>query len=72
MAIDYELVLGLDRERALENALLKGLGIVGAEGRQKCREYLQESPGMMSRREELVKKRDRLLTARQELIDLWL
>lgn len=72
MAIDYELILGLDRGRALENALLKGLGIVGAEAHQKCKEYLQEAPSVVSRREELLRKRERLLTARQELIDLWL
>ena len=72
MAIDYELILGLDRERALENALLKGLGIVGTDAHQKCREYLQEAPNVISRREELGKKRARLLTARQELVDLWL
>ncbi|CAL1711881.1 unnamed protein product [Somion occarium] len=72
MAIDHELILALDRDRALETALLKGLGITGAEAYQKCKEFLQEAPNVVARREELQKKRDRLVTAQQELVDLWL
>ncbi|KAI0077225.1 hypothetical protein K474DRAFT_1596469 [Panus rudis PR-1116 ss-1] len=72
MAIDYELVLGLDRDRALENALMRGLGITGPDGFKHAREYLQEPPNIVSRREELQKKRERLISAQQELLNLWL
>lgn len=70
MAIDHELVLGLNHGRALEAALLKGLGIAGPDGFQRCKEFLQESPHVMSRREELQKRYERLESAKKELMDL--
>ena len=71
-AIDHELILGLARDRGLESALLKGLGVTGKDGFQRCKEYLQEPPQLMARREELSKKWRRLETAKLELMDLWL
>ena len=71
MAIDHELVLGLERDRGLENALLKGLGITGPNGFQRCKEYLQEPPQVVARREELEKRWARLESAKKELMDLW-
>ncbi|KAH8088967.1 P-loop containing nucleoside triphosphate hydrolase protein [Cristinia sonorae] len=71
-AIDYELVLSLDRDRALYNALLKGLGITGSEGFQRCKDFLQEPPTLVARREELQKKVERLQTAKKELLDVFL
>ncbi|TCD65552.1 hypothetical protein EIP91_002516 [Steccherinum ochraceum] len=71
-AIDYELVLSLDRDRALYNAILKGLGITGAQGFQKCKDFLQEPPNLVARREELQKKVERLQTAKRELLDVFL
>ncbi|THH15705.1 hypothetical protein EUX98_g9424 [Antrodiella citrinella] len=71
-AIDYELILALDRDRALYNALLKGLGITGAEGFQRCKDFLQEPPSIVARREELQKKVERLQTAKKELLDVFL
>lgn len=72
MAIDHELILGLERDRGLENALLKGLGITGSDGFQRCKEYLQEPPQLVARREELQKKWERLESAKRELMDILL
>lgn len=72
MAIDYELVLGLYRNGALESALLKGLGLTGTEGQRRCGEFLQEPQNVVTRRQELRKRWERLDTAKKELMDLWL
>jgi len=69
-AIDYELILSLDRDRALYNALLRGLSITGANGFQPCKDFLQEPPSVVARREELQKKVERLQTAKKELLDV--
>ena len=71
MTIDYELILGLERDRGLENALLTGLGVTSPEGFQRCKEYLQEPPQLIARREELQKRWERLESAKKELMDLW-
>ena len=70
MAIDNELVLGLNHDRGLEYALLKGLGLSAADGPQRCQEFLQESPHEVARREELQRRRERLASAKRELIAL--
>ena len=72
MAIDHKLVLGLGRDRALEKALLQGLGITGVEGFSRCKEFLKEPPQLIARREELQKRWERLDSAKKELMDLWL
>ncbi|KAI0705266.1 P-loop containing nucleoside triphosphate hydrolase protein [Cerioporus squamosus] len=72
MSIDYELVLGLDRDQALEKALRKGLGIGGADSYAQCAEYIREPRQIGERREELLKKRERLETARRQLTEVWL
>ncbi|OBZ65815.1 Interferon-induced GTP-binding protein Mx [Grifola frondosa] len=72
MAIDHELILGLDRDQALEKALRKGLGIGGADAHLRCAEYLKEPGAISKRREELQKKRERLHTAKRQLLELWL
>ncbi len=72
MTIDYELVLGLDRDQALEKALRKGLGIGGADSVAQCSEYIKEPRQIAERREELLKKRERLETAKRQLSDVWL
>ena len=72
MAIDHELVLGLDKDGALESVLLKGLGITGPDGQRRCREFLQEPPNIVTRRQELQKRWERLDTAKKELMDIWL
>ncbi len=70
--IDYELVLGLDREQALDKALRKGLGIGGADAVAHCAEYIKEPRHVAERREELMKKRERLEMARRQLTEAWL
>ncbi|KAI0740579.1 P-loop containing nucleoside triphosphate hydrolase protein [Earliella scabrosa] len=72
MAIDYELVLGLDRDQAFEKALRKGLGIGGEDSLAQCAEYIKEPRSIAERREELMKKRERLETARKQLTEVWL
>ena len=71
-AIDYELILGLNRDRRLEDVLYKGLGITGPQAGQKCRELLAEPPQVVARRKDLEKRRARLESAKKELMDLWL
>ena len=70
--IDYELVLGLDRDQALDKALRKGLGIGGADAVAHCAEYIKEPRHVAERREELMKKRERLEMARRQLTEAWL
>ncbi|KAI0364813.1 hypothetical protein BV20DRAFT_1029061 [Pilatotrama ljubarskyi] len=72
MAIDHELVLGLDRDQALEKALRTGLGIGSADAHARCKELIQEPRHVSDRREELMKKRERLETARKQLAEVWL
>jgi len=67
MMIDQELLRGLDWDRGLNSALTKGLGITGPGSLDKAKEYLQEPPDIKSRREILLKKRERLLSAKREL-----
>ncbi|KAL6299310.1 P-loop containing nucleoside triphosphate hydrolase protein [Sparassis latifolia] len=71
-AIDHDLILGLKRDHALEKALRKGLGIGGTDADVQCGEYIREPPNVLLKREELQKKRERLVSARKELMDLWL
>ena len=70
MMIDQELLRGLDWNRGLHSALTKGLEITGPGSLDKAKEYLQEPPDVKSRRESLLKKRERLLSAKRELQSL--
>ncbi|KAJ7128249.1 P-loop containing nucleoside triphosphate hydrolase protein [Mycena filopes] len=65
-AIDHELVRGVGRE--LLPTLYSGLGINGPEGLRICRELAQESPSVAGKREEFVKRLERLETASRELM----
>ena len=67
MLIDQELLRGLGRDRGLHTALTKGLEITGPGGLEKAKEYLQEPPDVRNRRESLLKKRERLQSAKREL-----
>lgn len=71
MAIDQELLRGLDWNRGIEGALLKGLGVSGPDGHQRCKELLQEPPNVQARREDLLKKQERLETAKRQLMSLF-
>ena len=67
MAIDQELLRGLDWDRGLHTTLTRRLEITGPGSLDKAKEYLQEPPDVVSRREILLKKRERLQLARREL-----
>ncbi len=68
LALDRDLVLALGE--GIETVLINGI-VSGDNTNQRCRDLLQESPAVASRREELQKKLGRLQKARQELMDLW-
>lgn len=72
MAIDQELLRGLDWDRGMEDALLIGLGIqgTGALVGQSCKSLLQEPANVSARREELTKKQERLESAKDEFLTL--
>jgi len=67
MVIDEELLRGLDWDRGLNSALTKGLGITGPGSFEKAKAYLQEPSDIKTRRESLLKKRERLQSAKREL-----
>ncbi|KAJ7886796.1 P-loop containing nucleoside triphosphate hydrolase protein [Mycena olivaceomarginata] len=66
LAIDHELVRGVGRD--LLPTLYRGLGVNGPEGLRICRELAQESPSVAGKREELIKRLERLETAGRELV----
>ncbi|SJL13186.1 uncharacterized protein ARMOST_16625 [Armillaria ostoyae] len=66
LAIDYDLVRGL--QRGLLGTLSERLGIYGSNGQAICKEFAQESPQIAGRREELMKKLERLQSASEELL----
>ncbi|KAJ6556994.1 P-loop containing nucleoside triphosphate hydrolase protein [Mycena vulgaris] len=66
LAVDHELVRGLGRDMLL--TLYTGLGINGPDGVRICRELAQESPSVAGKREELLKRLERLETASHELV----
>lgn len=72
MAIDYELVLGLDRGHALEKTLRKGLGIGREDAASQCAELIKEPWLVAERRGELLKKRERLEKGRRQLLEAFL
>lgn len=65
LAIDYEMVRGL--ERGLDEALLEGLQVTGEDAHERCAAMLQEPAAISSKRQELSKKLERLRAARTEL-----
>jgi hypothetical protein len=67
MSIDRALVRGLSPR--LEEVLFRGLSINGPGGYDRCRRLLSESEDIVERRSELEKRRERLLSARKELVE---
>ena len=65
MAIDYELVRGL--ERGLDRALRDGLQLTGTDAHERCAAMLQEPASVAMQRQEVLKKLERLREARKEL-----
>jgi len=70
MGIDRTLVRGVTV--GLEAALLNGLGINGPRGYKECKILLSEPEDILERRSELQKRRQRLLLARDELIEAFI
>ncbi|KAJ7215356.1 P-loop containing nucleoside triphosphate hydrolase protein [Mycena pura] len=70
LAIDHELVRGVGKD--LLATLYTGLGINGPDGQRICRELAQESPSIVGKREELLKRLERLETAGRELVHVGL
>lgn len=54
-------------ERDLLNIMFSNLGIHGANGSEICMELARESPQVAARREEMVKKLDRMRAGSEEL-----
>ena len=70
MSIDRVLVRGLIPD--LEAVLFQGLSIDGPGVYERCRRLLREPGDIVERRSELEKRRQRLLSARQELVEVFL
>ena len=71
MAIDQELLRGLDWNRGIRTALVEGLDITGPDSYDRCRQFLQEPLDIQSRREDLLKRLERLRLAKRELQTLY-
>lgn len=68
LAIDYELVRGVQRD--VLKVLNSGLGIHGPDGHRICKEMVMESPHVADRRQELLKKLERLSVASSQLLQI--
>jgi len=71
MMIDQELLRGLDWDRGICAALVEGLEVTGPDGTERSRQFLQEPPDVQSRREDLLKRLERLRLAKRELQSLF-
>ena len=71
MTIDQELLRGLDWDRGVRTALINGLEITGPDSLERSRQFLQEPPDVQSRREDLLKRLERLRLAKRELQSLF-
>ncbi|KAF5317369.1 hypothetical protein D9611_003615 [Ephemerocybe angulata] len=70
LAIDYELVQGIERD--VLKIIYGRLGINGPDGQRIAEELAQESAQVADKREDLVKKLERLKVASSELLELGL
>ena len=71
MTVDQELLRGLDWDRGLRTALVEGLEVTGSDSFNRSRQFLQEPPDIQSRREDLLKRLERLRVAKRELQSLF-
>ena len=71
MTIDQELLRGLDWNRGVHAALVEGLEVAGSDSHERSSRFLQEPPDIQSRREDLMKKLERLRLAKRELQHLF-
>jgi len=70
MGIDQSLLRGVTV--GLEAALFSGLAIDGPGGYERCAALLSEPEDIVERRSELQKRRQRLLSAKAELIEVFI
>ncbi|KAF4598880.1 hypothetical protein EYR38_007292 [Pleurotus pulmonarius] len=68
LAIDQELILGLERD--ILPTLYSRLGLNSEDGMRICQELTQESPQVAGKREELKKRWERLSAASRELLSI--
>lgn len=68
IAIDHEIVLGL--QNGIDRALQEGLQITGPEGYNRCKSMLEEQISVVTARQEIQEKMQRLQAAREELRQL--
>ena len=71
MTIDQELLRGLDWDRGVRTALVEGLEVTGPDSHEVSRRFLEEPPDIQSRREDLLKRLERLRLAKRELKSLF-
>ena len=71
MTIDQELLRGLDWNRGVRTVLVEGLEVTGPDGFERSSQFLQEPPDIQSRREDLLKRLERLRKAKRELQSLF-
>jgi hypothetical protein len=69
MGIDRTLVRGMTVD--LEGVLFSGLAINGPGAYERCKALLSEPEDIVERRSELQKRRQRLLSAKEELIEVF-
>ena len=69
MSIDRTLLRGVTVD--LVTTLLDGLAINGPTALERCRRLLSEPEDIVERRSELMKRRQRLLSAQKEFIELF-
>ncbi|KAL4066184.1 P-loop containing nucleoside triphosphate hydrolase protein [Scleroderma citrinum] len=68
MALDYEVIRGL--ERNLEQTLRDGLQLTGLDAHERCAMMLQEPPAIATKRNEVMRKLERLQAAKVEILQL--
>lgn len=68
MAIDRELICGV--ERNILPLMWNGLGLNSLDAHRICKDFAQESSMIANRREELMKKLQRLEEASQQLLQV--
>jgi len=69
MSLDRTLLLGVTVD--LGTTLLEGLAIQGPAAFERCRRLLSEPEDIVERRSELEKRRQRLLSAQREFVELF-
>jgi hypothetical protein len=69
MGVDRTLVRGVTLD--LQGVLYKGLAINGPGGYERCKALLSEPEDIANRRSKLKERRQRLLLAKDELIEVF-